>query len=140
MNWLTKQNVLIGVGVIALIFVIIIAWMFGDMIRDTVRGWQKASSAEEVIAAKEEAANAKAIASEAIKDLADTKQRLAQQIEVTKQAEQRLFAANKISEAAKTDYENEKNRILNNEYVSTNPNLNTDELCQRAKSLGISCE
>ena len=144
---LTKQQLIWGASIIGCLFLIIIVWMFSASIRDTFRAWSKASSSQEVSdarataeKAKADAENAKQIAADALKDLTETKQRLAQQLEITKAAEVKLFDSNKISEASKEDYEATKNKVLATTYHSTNPNLNTDELCERAKSLGISCE
>lgn len=137
---LTKQNLLIGGGVVVLIVVLTLSWMFGDIIRDTVVAWQKSSSSQEVLEARQAEAASKAIAEEALKDLAETKDRLNKQILITDKAEAQLFDSHKISEKEKQAYEQDRDKILNSEYRSTNPALNTDELCARAKSLGISCE
>lgn len=144
---LTKQQIIWGASIIGCLFLIIVIWMFSDSLRDTFRAWSKASDSQEVsnaraTAAKAEAdaANAKQIAADALKDLTETKQRLAQQLEITKAAEVKLYDSNLISEASKKDYEDYKQKVLNSEYRSSNPALNTDELCERAKSYGISCE
>jgi hypothetical protein len=147
MEYLNKQNIIIGSVVLILLVVSIITYMFGGEIRDTVKAWQKASADQDVITAREEAAaskvdseNAKKLAADTLKDLAETKDELGKQIDITKAAEVKLYDSNKISEDSKKDYEAYKNKVLTGEYHSTNANLNTDELCQRAKSLGISCD
>lgn len=139
-NWLRAHKLvaLIG-GVFCVLLVCGLLWLAGINIFNKIgSGWYKAKTyfaEKEIEQSKKEAAEAKAIAAQALKELAEEKQ-------VTAAERAKREIAEKIL-ADKTLNSNEKLKKYEEAMakpVAVNPvpdDLNA--LCERAKSLGIEC-
>ena len=120
-------------------FVLLVLWLFGINVINKVSNWfydrgtQEAH--EQIDKAKSEAAAAKAVAEEALKELAKEKERYEVEKKKREVAEQIL--------ADKTITTNEKLRRYEEAMAGApviSPPASVDELCARARAANINCE
>lgn len=136
-NFASEHKTLI---VIALVFfVCLVLWMFGINVVNKVSNWFYDRGTQEahrqIDKAKGEAAAAKAVAEEALKELAKEKERYEVEKKKREVAEQIL--------ADKTITTNEKLRRYEEAMQGApiiSPPASVDELCARARAAGVACE
>jgi hypothetical protein len=91
-----------------------------------------------VEAAKREAEQAKAVAADALQEAAQAKKEL-QRVREEADKMRKIFEANNLSFKQKMEaYEKLKANPV--KPVDSNPDADVDDICERAKQLGVSCE
>lgn len=137
-NWAVAHKNLIAIALGFFLVLVFVGYWFGFTAKVSNWWYSRGTEAahEEVDKARGEAAAAKAVAEEALKELALEKGRYEVERKKREIAEQILSDRSKNTDQKLAAYE----KAINQQPTVSAPATSVDELCARARAAGIACE